>query len=189
VEGRDFNRAQGSGPKRFFLSRRLTRARYSFLPNHGPQRANHARLIGAPNAPLRVGMLIDTPERLETRLTHRKQTTATCSNRYSSRHRSLPIPHESDARIMAALPETPERVETRVSHRKQKIGCLSTRHTPRYGSGAFRMSQRIVASARSRGSEFGTARKTEHPGRGVGAPLSRHWPRAKRDGKRARNLL
>ena len=91
--------------------------------------APRRQLIGVPEALPRVGALIGTPERLKTHATHRKQTTAHTSNRYSSHLASAHVLHgfPETRRVWGPLPETANRVETHLSHRKQTIGCLSTR--------------------------------------------------------------
>jgi hypothetical protein len=57
-------------------------------------------LIGVPETLRVLRRLIGTPERLETRVSHRKQTTGCCSNRYSSRHTNVSpaIAHRSTER-------------------------------------------------------------------------------------------
>ena len=108
--------------------------------------------IGAPKTLGVLGQLIDTPERLETRVSHRKQMTAYTSNRYSSHvafarglllrvsvgfrlegfsashlfatHWSLATSHWS------APPDTLNRLELLVNHRKQTIAYPSTRNVP-----------------------------------------------------------
>ena len=102
-------------------------------------------------------ILIGTRERLETLLTHRKQRTATRSNRYSP-HRVRRVFHPDSrlrrgSRIItraanrAVLPETAIRVETHVRHRKQKIGCRSTRDCLRRNSAE--LSREILAAGRA----------------------------------------
>jgi hypothetical protein len=136
------------------LSRCPTRAKYSPSTNHESPVTNHASLIGVPKTLCVLGWLIGTLERLETRVSHRKQRIGTRSNRYSfhpgsmtlhppfSAHRSrAALPGAPAARGLGvpetfrvlgrwsggALPETAERVETRVTHRKQSTAYLSTR--------------------------------------------------------------
>ncbi len=53
------------------------------LANHHSLLTTHKPLIGAPETLRVLGRLIDTPERLETRVSRRKQTVAAPSNRYS----------------------------------------------------------------------------------------------------------
>ncbi len=66
-------------------------------------------------------------QRLETGVSHRKQTTEQPSDRHSSNRRSRAL----SARSCATLPETANRVETHVSRRKQRIASPSTRDTSR----------------------------------------------------------
>jgi hypothetical protein len=104
--------------------------------------------------------LIGTPERLETRLSHRKQTTAYPSNRYTSRppvgHSALrPGPvftsHHSPVttHAFAPLPETPNRVETPVSCRKQTAVTCSTRDRTRAAVCADGFAWGVAATARA----------------------------------------
>jgi hypothetical protein len=74
--------------------------------------------------------LIGTPKRSETRVSHRKQTTAHPSNRYSSQLSNFHqlFAHHTN---LARLPETLNRVETRLSYRKQTTVTCSTRDETR----------------------------------------------------------
>jgi hypothetical protein len=98
---------------------------------------NHPRLRrpsnGLPETRRVLGKLIDTPERLETRVSRRKQSIGYTPNRYSfyltislfpgCSASSLQFPASS----FQNLPETAFRVETHVSHRKQTTAYRSTR--------------------------------------------------------------
>ncbi len=128
------------------------------VPVPARNRDSGARFVRDAGTPLRndraLAELIGTPERLETRVTCRKQTTATHSNRYTFhpgltslplKHRpsslqsspvsgilSTEVPSAPRALGWKKLPELPDRVETRPSHRKQGIGYRSTRDTSRH---------------------------------------------------------
>jgi hypothetical protein len=179
----------------YYLSRWFTRATSSHLqlPASSVQPPG---LIGVPETLRVLGRLIGTPERLETRLSHTKQTKATRSNRYSSHlpvlpftnHQSRITSHQSRClpgalnaafRVGAEkLPDTANRVETHVTRRKQTIGYASTRHSSRsHNFAASRYLSRSTTRARSSpitSSRFGP--RTGIPARGLRAMPEHQLP-------------
>jgi hypothetical protein len=63
-----------------------TNDRMPFYPRRFAFRISPDAILEVPDAPLRLEPLIGTPERLETRVSHTKQTVAHPSNRYRFRH-------------------------------------------------------------------------------------------------------
>jgi hypothetical protein len=117
--------------------RSLICAKYSPFTNHDSQVTNHAVLIGT---------LIGTCERLGSRVTHTKQTTATHPNRYTARRvlRLLsscctrasrpPLLSTGQHSLLTShwlLPGTANRVKTHVSHRREKVTTGSTQDSSR----------------------------------------------------------
>ena len=108
--------------------------------NRGPLGSNLQRLTGVPETLRVLGRLIGTPERLETRVSHRKQTVATPSNRYTShladtlpfiyrdaRGRALSHPREAFASHRSLLTSHHSSPPTRGPRCAPRVGVESTR--------------------------------------------------------------
>lgn len=137
VEGHGFNRAERPNAKAFFLSGCFTRARYSSFANYDSRFA----VLGAPGtAPARWGATRDS-DRVETHVTHRKQTIGCLSTRDTPRHDFAPCPRqisnagETPAPLKPAT-ASPRRESYRYSHsapsKLLRRGALSGSHESRH---------------------------------------------------------
>ncbi len=131
-----------------FRAKAYPRVRHSAVTTHYPPRTAHP-------------LLPETPNRVETHVSHRKQT-AGCPSTRDSFHRpsahqffALPIlaPHRNSSSVsdfranlqpltsnVHRLIGTGERLEPRVSHRKQSTACTSNRYSSHPIDIGFRLS-------------------------------------------------
>ncbi len=116
-----------------FRAKAYPRVRHSAVTTYYSPRATHR-------------LLPETPNRVETHVSHRKQTIGYPSTRDSSRLEFAPFstgnlePWSSNLQLLPSnfenLIGTRERLETRVSYRKQSTACTSNRYRSRHMPGA-----------------------------------------------------